>query len=110
MNWIVTMHSPEYTDYDGFVHEEKTNTFECPFKFHQTVYYAFREKKPFRKERWAVRESQIISVWATNIFGVCLDNDEHITQNWFDRLFEDKEAAIEFCLKKNQQSKVKVYY
>lgn len=109
MNWTITMHSPEYTDYDGFVHKEDVKTFECPFEFHQTVYYVYREKKPFRKAKWVARKSIVTSVWATNIFGVCLDNNEHITQNWFNRLFDDREAAIEFCLKKNNQAKVKVY-
>lgn len=109
MTWTIITHSPEYTDYDGYVHEEKTRTFECPFEVHQTVYYAFREKKPFRKERWAIQESRVVGVWATNICGVSLNNNNHITENCFDRLFAEKEDAIEFCLKKNRQLKVKIY-
>lgn len=112
MKWTVTMHTVEYApdDDDNYVNkEEKTNTFECPFEYRQDVYYVFREKKPFRKERWVARRSEVVSVWATNMFGVCLDNNEHITQDMFNRLFEDREDAIEFCLKKNNQAKVKVY-
>ena len=109
MKWTVTMNINGYTDYGGVVHEAATKTFECPFEYCQEVYYVYREKKPFRKERWVARKSRVSSVWATNIFGVCLDNNEHITENWFNRLFEDREAAIEFCLKKNNQAKVKVY-
>ena len=109
MKWTITTHIKQYTDYDGFVHEEKTKTFECPFEYHQDVYYVYPERHLFRKDKWVIRKSMITEVWATNIFGVCLDNGYHIHEDWFYMLFTNKEDAIEFCLKKNQQSKVKIY-
>ena len=110
MTWTVTMHINAYADYDGTMHAADTKTFECPFECFQDVYYAYPEERMFRKTRWVVRKSSISSVWATNMFGVCLDTHEHIPEDMFHRLFTDKEAAIEFCLKKNNQAKVKVYY
>ena len=109
MNWTITMHSKERTDYDGFVHEAKTTTFECPFEFRQTVYYAYPLERMFRKTRWVVRKTNISSVWASNIFGVRLDCGDYIHEDLFYRLFTDKESAIDFCTKKNQQLKVKIY-
>lgn len=109
MKWTVTISSSEYTDYDGFVHDAKTKTFECPFEVGQNVYYVYPEIRMFRKDRWVVRKSRVCEVWATNIFGVCLDNENHIDEGLFYRIFEDKESAIEFCLKKNNQAKVKIY-
>ena len=110
MNWTVTMNSKEYTDYDGFVYEAKTKTFECPFEYRQDVYYVYPKERLFRKAKWVILKTKISSVWATNCFGVCLEYDNnHIPEDWFHRLFTDKEAAIEFCLKKNEHSKVKIY-
>lgn len=109
MEWIITMHSPEYIDYDGYVQEEKTKIFKCPFEFHQDIYYAFKKHRFLRKPKWAIYKGYVLSVWATNIVGVQLDNGWHIDEYNFDRLFTDRESAIEFCLKKNQQSKIKIY-
>ena len=109
MKWTVTISAKEYTDYDGVVHDAATKTFECPFEYYQDVYYVYREKKPFRKARWVARKSRVSSIWATNIFGVRLDNGEWIDEDMFYRLFTDKEEAIEFCLKKNQHSQIKIY-
>ena len=110
MKWTVTKHTKEYTDYGGVVHEAETKIFECPFEFLQTVYYAYPKERLLRKPTWVIVKTRISSVWATNIFGVCLEYDNnHIHEDWFYRLFTDKESAIEFCLKKNQQSKVKIY-
>lgn len=109
MNWTVTMHTKEYTDYAGVVHEAATKTFECPFEYRQEVYYAYPQYRTFRKTRWVVLKTKISSVWATNIFGVRLDSGEWVDEDWFYRIFTNKEDAIEFCLKKNNQAKVKVY-
>ena len=108
MKWTVTMHTKEYTDYDGVIHEASTQTFECPFEYRQEVYYVYPEERMFRKTRWVVRKTRISSVWATNIFGVRLDCGDYIHEDWFYRLFTNKEDAIEFCLKKNQHLKVKI--
>ena len=109
MKWTVTIGSEEFTDYDGFKHDAWSKTFEYPFECWQDVYYAYKENRFFRKPRWVIRKSKITGIWATNCFGVCLDNNEHIVEDSFDRLFTDKEAAIDFCLKKNRQLKVKIY-
>ena len=109
MQWTVTMHTKEYTDYDGFVHEAATKTFECPFEYRQEVYYVYPQERAFRKTRWVVLKTRISSVWATNIFGVRLDNGDYVDEDWFYRIFTKREEAIEFCLKKNQHLKVKIY-
>ena len=109
MKWAIAMHTKEYTSYDGVKHEAETKLFKCPFEFRQVVYYVYKQERPFRKPRWVVRKDRISSVWATNIFGVRLEDGDCIDEKMFDRLFTDKEAAIEFCLKKNQHSKVKIY-
>lgn len=111
MKWTVAIHTQKYTDYDEKTVQVKDDvkTFECPFKFHQDVYYVYPEHRLFKKDRWVIRKSIITEVWATNIFGVALDGGHHIHEDLFYRLFINKEEAIEFCLKKNQQSKVKIY-
>lgn len=103
MEWTVTMHYPECTDYDGYVHEEKTTTVKIPFTARQTVYYAYKHRK-----KWMLRKSMIVSIWATNMVGVELDNGEKIGDSYFDRLFTDREAAIDFCLRQNEKAKVKI--
>ena len=100
MKWIITMYSGD---------KEINHVFECPFESTQTVYYAYPQKRLFRQDRWVIRKSRVVSVWATNCCGICLDNSEWISEDWFYRLFTDKESAIEFCLRKNQHEKVKIY-
>lgn len=110
MKWTVTMNSKEYVDYGGVVHKADTKTFECPFEYRQDIYYAYPKERLFRKTQWVLIKTRISSIWVTNCFGVCLEyNGNHIPEEWFYRLFTDKEAAIEFCLKKNQHSTVKIY-
>jgi hypothetical protein len=88
---------------------EINKTFECPFSLGQIVYYTYPLKRLFRKDKWIVRKSRIIEFWVTNTFGVCLDDSNHIPEDWFYRLFTDKDEAVEFCLKKNQRLTVKIY-
>ena len=109
MKWIITFNTKEYTDRDGNVHKSTAKSFELPFTSHQTVYYVFYQCRLFGKDRWVVRRSKIVGMWATNTYGVQLDNGEHIDADMFHKLFTDKESAIEFCLKKNNHLKVKVY-
>lgn len=109
MDWQITIHIPEYTDLNGMHYEESTETFVCPYRSGELVYYAFKEKKFLRKPKWVIRKSEVYSVWATNTFGVKLDNDWCIHKSDFNKLFTDREEAIEFCLKKNRQQKVKIY-
>lgn len=78
--------------------------FDIPFEFHENVWYCY---KRFRK--YVVRESEIRGIWATNIVGITLDNNWHISEDEFNRLFTNKNAAIDWCLKQNQRGTVKVY-
>ena len=113
MKWIATVYEEEYVQCDedetAVELKRKEHTFECPFECGQDVYYAYRERHLFRKDKWVIRKSRVIGIWATIIFGVILDNDERIVDNLFDRLFTNKEEAIEFCIKKNQGLKIKIY-
>ena len=56
-----------------------------------------------------MRESFITGIWATNIAGVTLDNGWHIVENSFNKIFRDKNEALDWCIKENQRSKIKVY-
>ena len=57
-----------------------------------------------------MRESFIAGIWATNIVGVILDNGWHVVESsFYNRIFRDKNEAIDWCIKQNQRSKVKVY-
>lgn len=111
MKWTVTMYTEKYIDCDEMMVQLEKNekTFECPFECCQVVYYAYPEHRLFRRDKWVIRKSRITGIWATNIYGVILGNNEYIHEDLFDRLFINKEEAIEFCLKKNQQTKVKIY-
>ena len=109
MQWEITMHKNAYTSYDGVKHEASTQVFKCPFELHQVVYYVYEQERIFRSPIWVIRKDRVSSVWATNVFGVRLLDGDYITEDSFDRLFTDKEAALEFCAKKNQHAKVKIY-
>lgn len=97
MTWTITLHSTQ----------EETCT--IPFESFQTVYYAHRKKWWDSKSKWVISKCKVTGIWATNTYGVTLSNEEHIAESEFDCLFTDKESAIEFCLKKNAHSKVKIY-
>ena len=109
MFYKLTLYTKECTDFDGYKYEAKEWNFDCPFGSGEDVYDVYKEHRLFRKDRWVVRKSKVTGIWATNTYGVILDNNEHVPVDFFDRLFTDKEAAIEFCLKKNRQAKVKIY-
>lgn len=111
MKWTATVYEEEYVPYDekSVKLERKEHTFECPFECGQDAYYVYRERRLFSKDRWVVRKSRIIGIWATISFGVILDNDERISECLFDRLFTNKEEAVDFCIKKNQGLKIKIY-
>ena len=48
-------------------------------------------------------------MWASNTYGVKLRNGDCIDQSQFKYLFTDRDEAIDFCLKKNERNKVKIY-
>lgn len=104
MTYDITLNIDKHTDYDGYVTEARKEKFHIPFGLFQTVWYAFR-----KRNKWAVRKSIINSVWVTNMCGVRLDNDWLVCESEFYLLFCDEEDAINYCLKMNEQSKVKVY-
>ena len=93
MKWKITI------EHDDFIRE-----YDIPFKPSDTVWYCYKQRK-----KYVVRKSIIRSAWVTNIVGVQLDNGEHIEEDRFDRLFETEEEAVDWCLKQNQRSTVKVY-
>jgi hypothetical protein len=105
MDWAVTIHTPKVTDYDGMVYEDTTKHYFIPYNSRQDVYYAFKKRK-----KWVLKKRYVTGMWATNTYGVTLNDGDHIPADLFYRLFIDKNEAIEFCLKKNEQSKVKIYY
>ena len=109
MNWTVKIVCPEHTTYDGILVERQETEFNIPFAYFETVYYVHRKKWWKKSSPWAITKSRISGVWATNMVGVILDTNEHVEEDRFDRLFTDREAAIEFCLKKNEYRKVKIY-
>ena len=82
----------------------KHKEFDIPFEFHENVWYCHK-----RFGKYVVRESEIRGIWATNIVGVILDNNWHIWEDEFNRLFTNKNEAIDWCVKQNQRATVKVY-
>ena len=83
--------------FDSSVQEERVIPFE-------NVWYCYKKGR-----KYVVRESEIRGIWATNIVGIILDNNWHISENEFNRLFKDKNKAIDWCVKQNQRGTVKVY-
>lgn len=103
MAYKVIMQPEEYDDMLGH-HEAWHKEFDIPYKLNETVWYCYK-----RGRKHVVRESFIAGIWATNIVGVTLDNGWHIVEDSFYRLFRDKNEALDWCIKENQRSKIKVY-
>lgn len=104
MKWTIIMDIPEHDTKFGH-YEAEQKVFEIPYEPHETVWYCYKKGK-----KYVVRESMVFEVWATNMVGVRLDNNWCVSECEFDRLFKTKDEAIDFCLKANERSKVKVYY
>ena len=79
-----------------------------PFEQGQTVYYCKR-----KRNRYAVYKSVVESMFAANNYGIRLRNDvfkhEYVLAYDFDKIFDNKQSAIDFCTERNQQLKTKVY-
>lgn len=103
MTYKVIFDTKEYTDEFGH-HEARHKEIGIPYEFHEKVWYCYKKRK-----KYVVRKSTITGIWATNIVGVTLDNNWHIDENVFYRIFKDKNEAIDWCLKQNQRGTVKVY-
>lgn len=109
MNYTITMTIPEHRAYDGLLVERQEATHTIPFKRGTSVYYVHRKKWWKAKSPYIITKCDVTGVWATNIVGVILDGDNHVSEDSFDRLFEDRTAAIECCLKLNEHNRVTIY-
>jgi len=98
MGWTIIMH-----ELDGNL------KYTVPFRCNQVVYYAHKKKWWKKNSKWVVTVCVVTGIWVTGVYGVTLDNGEQIPFCDFDQLFTDKEEAIEFCIKQNAHTKVKVY-
>ena len=109
MRWTIKRVVPEHREYDGFLVEHQEAESEIPFNHGDIVYYVHRKKWWKRRSPYVITKCNVTGVWATNIVGVILDNNNHVSEDSFSNLFTDKTDAIEFCLKKNTHRKVKIY-
>ena len=109
MNWTVKLVVPEHVDYDGIPVERREKEFEIPFKSFETVYYVHRKKWWKKSSPWVITKTEVTGMWATNTVGVTLTDNTHLCEDEFHWLFTNREEAIEFCLKKNEHRKVKIY-
>lgn len=103
MTYKIIFDKSEYDDIFGH-HEAIHKEFNIPYKYREKVWYCYKKRK-----KYVVKESTIAGIWATNIIGVTLDNNWHIAEDSFYRLFKNKNEAIDWCLKQNQRGKVKIY-
>ena len=109
MQWTVKMVIPEHTTYDGIPVERQEKDYTIPFELQEDVWYVHRKNELKRKSPFVITKSRITGMWATNMVGVILGKNKYIGDFEFDRIFTDRENAIEYCLKKNEQRKVKIY-
>lgn len=109
LQWTVKLVIPEHTAYDGILVERQEAEYTIPFELQEDVWYVHRKRWWKRNSPFVITKSCITGMWATNIVGVSLSNGDHIVEDSFDRLFTDREEAIEYCLKKNEHRKVKIY-
>ena len=109
MNWIIKMVVPEHCAYDGVSVEREEREVEIPFKRGADVWYVHRKKWWKRNSPYVITKCTVTGSWVTNMAGIILDGDNHVGEDEFDCIFTDRDAAIELCLKKNEQRKVKIY-
>ena len=109
MNWTIKIVVPEHRTWDGILVERHEAEHEIPFKSGSTVYYVHRKKWWKRNSPYVITKSTVTGMWATNTYGVIINGDNHLAVDEFDRLFTDRDEAIEYCIKKNEHRKVKIY-
>lgn len=109
MEWTIKMREAERKDYDGYVLPEKNVEYTIPFFCCQEVYYAHKKKWWKKKSPWVITKTRVDGMWATGTYGVTLRTGEHLHESEFKYLFTDRDDAIDFCLKKNEGNKVKIY-
>lgn len=95
MKWSITIKS-----------RNCTKEYEIPFTPMQTVYYVHKKKWC---KKWVITKTSITGIWIQHECGVILRNDVYLLESGFQYLFTDREEAIDFCIKKNAHSKVKIY-
>lgn len=103
MTYKIIFDAKEYNDMFGH-HEAEHEEFDIPYKLWEKVWYCYKKRK-----KYVVQENIITGVWATNTVGVTLNGGCSVEQDSFDRLFRNKNEAIDWCLKQNQRGTVKVY-
>lgn len=109
MKWIIKQIIPEHREWDGFLVEHQEAESEIPFEQGAVVYYVHRKNWTKRSSPYVITKSRVTGAWVTNMVGVILDGDNHVGEDEFDCIFTDREKAIEYCLKKNEHRKVKIY-
>ena len=109
MNWTIKLVCPEHHTWDGVHVPREEKEVEIPFKSMETFYYVHRKAWWKKNSPWVITKTEVRGIWATNTVGVILRDNTYLCEDEFDLLFTDKEAAIEFCIKKNEHRKVKIY-
>ena len=109
MQWTVKLVIPEHTTYDGLPVERQEKDYDIPFELREDVWYVHKKKWWKKRSPWVITKSVVNGMWATNTVGVILNNSKYIDENEFDRIFRDRDEAITYCIKKNEQRKVKIY-
>lgn len=109
MIWKLTRIVPEHRAYDGVPIEHKEVTIEIPFKYMSDVYHVHRKKWWKKNSPYVITKRSVTGAWVTNIAGVILDGDYHISEDEFSCLFTERNDAIDYCLEKNKQRQVKIY-
>ena len=106
MKYTIICKTGELPDpFSGTVIPAREKTFELPYEFFQEVWYVCRKGKKYQ-----VIHDRIASCWCTNgIVGYKLDYSKWSVGDYqFDRLFDNKNDAIDLCLKLNERVKVKI--
>lgn len=109
LRWTVKLTIPEHRAYDGMPIERQEEEYEIPFSCGDTVYYVHRKDWQRVRSPFVITKSCITGIWATNAVGVILSGNTYVTQDEFERIFTDRDAAIDFCLEQNTRRKVKIY-
>ena len=106
MDWTITLHQDEFVGMSGIHYPEKTATCKIPFKQKECVYLSI-----LKRSKWMLVRTSVVSMWADDTYGITVAF-KNMRSPWceFNTVFKDKNEAIEFCLKKNEQAKVKIHY
>ena len=109
MNWVIKLIQPELRTWDGVLIEHREEKYTIPFSCGEEVYYVHLKKWYKHNSPFVITKCSVTGAWATNTVGVILSGDIHVSKDEFYRIFTDREAAIEFCIKRNKYRKIKIY-